>query len=205
MVQSIKELKATDPRFVEFVNKMDIIRDYHQALNRYGAGWFNELLAPAFPETYIPQTTKYNNKHRYNRHARELQKPSGYPEEFEFQISNILQGIIFDKTEEDWKEDKITVSESGQVTYSAEHEVLIGKLNGQTFGDREKTRIIFSNGEYLKVKVMTFEIVYFLYFGGFREDTLVKRYDSVRKTICNHRDKGLCDLYQLYTERSQAK
>ena len=203
MVQSIKELKATDPRFVEFVNKMDIIRDYHQALNRYGAGWFNELLAPAFPDTYIFPSTKYNNKHRYNRHARELKKPSDYPDNFESEISVILQNIITDKTEEDWKEDRITVSESGQVTYSAECDKILGK--GRSFGDREKTRILFSNGEYLKVKVMTFEIVYFLYFGGFREDTLVERYEVTRKTICNHRDRGLCGLYQLYTERSQTK
>lgn len=187
--------------FEEFKQNLDMIREYHQKLYRYGAGWLNSFLAPAFPDTYIPKTTQYNSKHRYNRHKREFEKPSGYPEEFESQISDLLVSIIFDKTEEDWMEDKITISESGQITYSAESGSLLGKSH--IFGDRSKTRIIYSNGELKRLKIMTFEIIYYLYFGGFRQETLVERYEVTRKTICNHRDKGLCELYQLYTERSQ--
>lgn len=187
--------------FEEFKKNLDMIREYHRKLAKYGAGWMREFLGPAFPRTYIPATKKYNDKHRYNRHARELQKPSGYPEEFESQISDILQDIIFDKTEEDWKEDHVTVSESGQVIYSAESDSLLGK--GQIFGDRERTTVIFSNGEPQRVKVMTFEILNYLYFGGLQPETIARTFDVTRKTIYNQRDKGLCELYKIYTERSQ--
>ena len=181
--------------FEEFKANLDEIRKYHKKLTKYQLSWFNVLLSQEFKRrfnSYIPLPSIRDKKHELNRRKRKAEAGK-LPDEltaFEMEIASIIQARIYTVDDEDWKNDTFTVSESGEITYHAESDIVWGRSK------------IFKDTEHEK----TFNILYDYYFNGYEVKHIAEIYNYAegnnRDGVYYQIDKGVNELYQIYKERS---
>lgn len=192
--------------FEEFQANLQQIRKYNAKLSKYKLSWFDNELYKSFKrvtkrESGIILTRSPKKKDNLKKRRKALSR-NPLPDslyEFYFDIASIINARLFDRTAEDWKEDKVfvEVGEDGSehLVYRGEYPGVLGA--GSIHEERDDN--------------LRFKILRDYYLSGYEVEHIARNYNYAdnfgvnRTSIYDHRDKGVKELYQLYTERSQKK
>ncbi len=190
--------------FEEFQQNLQQIRKYTAKLSKYKVSWYaNEIYKGFEHQVGVAQRSQSKKKtmRERSKKRRAVLRNNSLPadlNDFYYDITAIITDKIFDKTAEDWKEDKVYVEtdEDGR-----EHLVYRGEYPGVFQG----TEIIPEDRD----DNLRFKILRDYYLSGYEVKHIAKLYGyacdeyGINRTSVyeDQLPKGREELYQLYCER----